>query len=260
VTDLTPAPTTESRRSAEPTAEPRASSGPHAPSTIALLIACISIAGALAAARAAWEAQDATLLERRYVQALMLEQQRTLDIQSRVDHDHRLAALYVAFDIRAESLQHDADRLRAAQPDRAAALALQAQEERALRRALFPYFRLDVPVATDRGLPDHDKAAILQRRLATDSERREIAADIADTAARLDRAHQRAWLMEACVAILVLSLVFLTLAMAAVGGAAWRGPLVGLGIGFGAVGLVVGLLVEAGWIVDLFLTGGGHGP
>ncbi|MDR7512612.1 MAG: hypothetical protein QN147_11430 [Armatimonadota bacterium] len=258
MTDPASTSTAVSRGPEEPAAEPRSRFGPHSPNTIALLIACISIAGALAAARAAWEAQDATLLERRHVQALMLKQRRTLDIQSRVDHDHRLAALYTALDIRADGLQRDADRLRATQPDRAATLALQAQEERALRRALFPYFRLDVPVATEGGLPDHDKAAILQRRLAADSELREIDADIAETAVLLDRAHQRAWLMEACVAILVLSLVFLTLAMAVVGGAHWRGPLVGLGIGFGAMGLAVGLLVETGWIVDLFLKAGGH--
>jgi hypothetical protein len=257
MTDPPPGRTSENR-SGDQDGTPRAPSGPHAPGTIALLIAFISITGALAAARAAWEAQDATLLERRHVQALMLKQMRTLDIQGRVDHDHRLAALHVALDIRADGLQRDADRLRRAQPDRAAAAALAAQEERALRRALLPYFRLDLPAASDDGLPDHDKTAILQRRLAADSELREIEADIAETATLVDRAHQRAWLMEACVAILVLSLVFLTLAMAAIGGAPWQGPLVGLGIGFGAVGMTVGLLVEVGWIVNLFLKGGGH--
>jgi hypothetical protein len=253
VTDSSPPATTEGRRPGDHGGGPLPPSGPHAQSTIALLIAFISIAGALAAARAALDAQEATLLERRHVQALMRKQMRTLDVEARVNHDNRLAALHVAFDMHADGLQRDADELRASQPDRAAWIGLQAQEERALRRALYPYFRLDLPVATDGGLPDHDKASILQRRLATDSELREAAADIAETSVQVDRAHQRAWLMEACVAILVFSLVFLTLAMASIGGPQWRGPLVGLGAGFAAVGLVAVLLVEAGWVVNLFL-------
>ncbi|MDR7543969.1 MAG: hypothetical protein QN120_06960 [Armatimonadota bacterium] len=54
------------------------------------------------------------------------------------------------------------------------------------------------------------------------------------------------------------SLLFLTLAMAEVGGQQWRGVLVGLGVGLAFVGLGAGLLVEVGWAVDLFVRTAAH--
>jgi hypothetical protein len=252
---------------AEPSASDRPDPGDHgpgtravdpqAPSAIAILIAVISILGAVAAARAAWEAQEATLIERRHVQALMLKELGLLEIQGRVDHDYRLAVLFVSRALQADRLQREAEALRAAQPDRAAWLDLRAQEERALRRATVPFFRLELP-STRGGVPEYNKDEIVKRRIATNRELREIEADIGETGVQLERAHATTWLLEACVAILVFSLLFLTLAMADIGGQQWRGALVGFGGGFALVGLGAWLLVEMGWAVDLFVRTAGH--
>lgn len=231
--------------------------GPQAPSAIALLIAGISILGAIAAARAAWAAQEATLVERRHVQALMLRELRLLEIQGQVDHDYRLAGLYASFALGADHLQREAEALRATQPDRAAWFDLRAQEERARRRAIVPFFRVALP-STTNGIPAYDRDEIVRRRVATNRELREISADIRDSGTQLERAHATTWLLEACVAILVFSLLFLTLAMAEVGGQQWRGVLVGLGVGLAFVGLGAGLLVEVGWAVDLFVRTAAH--
>lgn len=154
--------------------------GPQAPSTIALLIAGISILGAIAAARAAWAAQEATLVERRHVQALMLRELRLLEIQGQVDHDYRLAGLYASFALGADHLQREAEALRATQPDRAAWFDLRAQEERARRRAIVPFFRVALP-STTNGIPAYDRDEIVRRRVATNRELREISADIRDS-------------------------------------------------------------------------------
>jgi hypothetical protein len=230
---------------------------PQTPNTIAVLIAVISILGAIAAARAAWQAQEATLIERRHVQALMLRELQVLDIQGRVDHDHRLAPLYVAHALQADWLQQEARSLRVAQPDRAAWLDLRAQEERALRRATVPFFRLELP-STQDGRPAFNSDEIVKRRIATNGELRDIDMDITDSGVRLERAHASTWLLETSVAILVFSLLFLTLAMADIGGQSWRGALVGFGVGFAIVGLGVELLIEFGWAVDLFVQTTAH--
>jgi hypothetical protein len=119
---------------------------------VAVLIAVVSVLGAVAAWRASVVSIQASDLVEDGLLELVQREQLRAQIESRIGEDLRLLAEYQEHVSAWRLLEQDAERVRKKDPQLAETLEAQSQGELALVRALRPFFRSFSP---DLGPPRH---------------------------------------------------------------------------------------------------------
>jgi hypothetical protein len=162
-----------------------------------------------------------------------------------VDQDLRFVARVQEHLLSAKHLRAKADELRATDPDRAAALDGQAQDEDALARVAAPFFRAAGGISLGANdVVGYDRAYVQRNLEETDETIRQLRPD--DTRAAAATAHVRALDLIGIALILVASLFFLTLAE--VGRRRLRVVFAGAGGVAAIVGVVALVVVEIGQV------------
>jgi len=226
---------------AKPAEDPRpARSRDRFRTRVAMLIAGVSILGALAALHASIVANQATTLDQDELQQLAQAEQTRGTYESRIDEDLRLLVPYREHVRSAELLTADATSVRPSDPALADALLQQAQAQRALADNLRGFFM----AAPSRGPSDqiqYDRDYVLNILLERDREYQLLRPDA--THDQAEAAHSMALHLVTLVTIFALALFFLTLASVV-----RRQP--GL---FARMGATVSILAIAFWItIEVF--------
>lgn len=178
---------------------------------LALLIGFASIASAVVAWRASLASIDASRYESLAVQQQARRQQIERELEGTVEQDLRFVDAYQEHALAARELAAQADALRAADPDTADQLDLEAQAELALARAVMPFFLgAGVIALADDGTVLYDRAFVLRNLQEGNVELRELRAT--DTLQLAQRADDLTLNLIGVGALFVAALLFLTVA------------------------------------------------
>lgn len=182
--------------------------GPGFRTIVAILIAVVSVLGAIAAWRSAVISITAADLNEDGMLELVQREQIRAQIEAQVDQDLRLFSRFRTHVVAWDLLQKDADAQRRRRPEVADALESQAQAELAQARALIPFFRASAPELR----PDthYDRAFALENLETLNGSLREL--DPEGAFADGEREFARTVNLVLVVALFVASLFFLTLA------------------------------------------------
>jgi hypothetical protein len=201
---------------------------------IAILIGVLSILSAVVAWRGSVASSDASDLKGRGMQATADRLQALQRIEGVIDQDERLVARYSEHLLAANDLDASADDVRPSDAPLADELDLEAQGERALARALEPFFWVGRPTIGEDGAPVYDEEFVSRNLRDADLTLRELQPERLFQAG--DAAGRRAQGFVILTLVLVASLFFLTLAQLL------RRPIRFWFLGTGAIGGLIGLL------------------
>lgn len=210
-------------------------------SIVAVLIALVSILGAVVAFRGSITEQRAVRLDQDGIQEQARKEQIVTDLQATVNSDLRRLGSYQEHVKAAEILDSDATELQSSDKTLAQTLSAQADAERVLALSQQQFFRAAVPTEPTIDKPlQYDAAAALAGLEADDADLKQLRPDA--TIGEADDAHHKAATLTGLVTIFIGALLFLTLAQ-------FTGPFVrrifaGAGVLTAAGGLVAWLLVE----------------
>ena len=174
---------------------------------IALMIAVVSVAGAVVAWRASVAETAAEEMHVRYVQELLQVELRNAYWDGMIDQDLRFFARYQAHLRAYRMLGREAARTE--DTVQRAILDSQAQAELAMARLEQGYFRAGTPDFGNRdGQVVYDPDYVKNAKTSNDATL--LSLHPSDTKDAAERAHTRAWWLDGVFALLILSLFFLT--------------------------------------------------
>jgi hypothetical protein len=208
---------------------------------VAVLIAVVSIAGALVAWRASLASIHAAALDQDAEQQLVQQEQRRAALEGQVANDLQLYGRYQEHIKAWRLLSAQADRIRSHNPDLAITLGAQAQNELGLARTLRPFFQAGLPdFGDDNGTVVYDPQFVLRNLFTGD---RELAVlDPDEVFEEADDAHGKTVDLVAIVALLIAAIFLLTLAQFVRSNN--RRLLAGAGAVVALAGIVLFVLVE----------------
>jgi cell division protein FtsL len=179
--------------------------------TVAVLIAIVSIFGALVAWRASTYSTQGEDLDQKATQELVREQQILASINGEVSQDERLLGVYQEHVKLATLLRRQAGLVAKTDAERATLLKADAAEERALTRSLNGFFRAQVPgYPDDAGNVTYDRHSGVSYLEEVDNELPMLHPEQVERQASAK--HDKALDLVAIAAVFVLALFFLTLA------------------------------------------------
>jgi hypothetical protein len=209
-------PATASEPPAAPPAEPDVVATPQRSDRfrtwIAVLIALVSILGAVVAFSGTLAEQEARRLDQQGIQDAARQQQIVTDLQATVNADLRYLAPYQEHLKAAQVLDEQATSLDATDPSGAALLRAQAQSERVLARTLQGFFQGALPdPGTTSGTPvKYDAAAALRRLENNNADLHQLRPEA--TLALAEEKHAQSVDLAGLVTMFIAALLFLTLA------------------------------------------------
>lgn len=178
---------------------------------VAILIAAVSVLGAIVAWRASVYSTDASNLDQQATQELVRRQQILASFRGFVSQDRRFHGPYQEHVKAATLLDRESRAVRRRNPVHATELRAQAQEERALARSLAHFFYSQTPDdPTAAGNVAYDAGAGLQYLEEVDAELPMLHPVAVAREAR--RLHHRTVRLVGVAAVFVVALFFLTLA------------------------------------------------
>jgi hypothetical protein len=179
---------------------------------VAILIAGVSILGAVVAWRGALVANEAGIDDQVYIQQLAEQQQEIALLTSRVDEDVRQVGPYAEHVRAAQVLEAQAVAAQAKYPDLALKLRLDAKSELALAEERRRFITAGLTeITSDPNNPvKYDRDASLRDAEQRDSELQKLHPDV--TIAVATKLHTKSQYLVALVTLFVASLFFLTLA------------------------------------------------
>jgi hypothetical protein len=208
---------------------------------LAILIAAVSVLGALAA----WRASESSIRAADLDEDAMLERaqrlQRIAFLERSVEEDLHLFNLYQTHLRSYRLLSRDAQQARLRAPDQAADLLLLAQGELELARSLLPFFQVDAPAYSGSERLEYDQPDVLSHALAEDLELGQLRPETTFRRAREE--HRRSVALVLTVMLFVTALFFLTVAQFS--DSAWLRPVLG----------IAGVAIAAGSIVYFISKG-----
>jgi hypothetical protein len=209
---------------------------------VGVLIAVVSILGAVVVWRASVDSSDASDLGQQGIQQLILQQQKRGDIEAGVARDFRLFADYQEHVMNWRQLLAQADRAASSQPALAVALREQARRElfeaRTIRPLIQPFDRPDFGDAS--GVVSFDPARQARALEDSDLELTGLRPDLSFEAERAG--HRRALHLVGDAVLFAAALLFLTLAQVARRGA--RGIFAVAGVAVMLVATVLFAIIE----------------
>ncbi|MEP7105643.1 MAG: hypothetical protein ABI838_07335 [Chloroflexota bacterium] len=176
---------------------------------MAVLIAGVSILGALAALHASVIANQATTFDQDELQRLAQQQQTKGNDEARIDEDLRLLVPYREHVRSAELLVGDAAMVRASDPALADTFEQQAQAQRALADNLRSYFFAAPPTGPSDQIR-YERDFVLRLVLERDRDYQLLRPDA--TRQQAEAKHGKALHLVTLVTMFALALFFLTLA------------------------------------------------
>jgi hypothetical protein len=176
---------------------------------VALAIALVSVLGALVAFGVSTQDGEARRLDGEVIQQTQRREQILSGLESQVDRDQRNLGLYQEHLKAADLLRQQAASLQGSDPTLAIDLRAQALDEDALARARLRFFSAAIPSA-GAGPVEYDRARALARLTDADDELRKLRPEATSLLAR--RQHERTDTLAGLVALIVASLIFLTVA------------------------------------------------
>ncbi len=180
---------------------------------LALLIGFASVLSAVIAWRASLASIDASRYESLVVQYQARQEQIERELEAIVQQDQRFLTEYQEHALAARELQAQADAVRESDAPIADILDLEAQARLALARAMRPYFLGASGVALDaEGQVPYDEAFVLRNLRTGNVEWRELESTIPRTNLLAQRGDEKALALIGVAALIVASLLFLTVA------------------------------------------------
>lgn len=179
---------------------------------VAILIAGVSILGAMVAWRGALVANTAGQQDQTYIQELAEQRQEIALLTSRVDEDVRQVGTYAEHLGAAQVVQAQADAAQATDPNLANQLRLEAQSERTLAAERLRFITAGLPQITNdpKNPVKYNRDAALKDLEQRDGNLQKLHPDATLTAAK--KLHGKSQYLVALVTLFVASLFFLTLA------------------------------------------------
>jgi hypothetical protein len=176
---------------------------------VALAIALISILGAIVAFRASLSEEEAHRLDLDGLQASAEVQQIKTNTEAIANEDQRTAVEYQDHIVLA--LKLEAEATKASDPQVAASLDAEAQNQRVLARTVSRFFQGAFPEVTDASTPVKiEREAEITRLLADNDRYGELHPE--DTLKKAETVHTRAVDLLGLVTLFIAGLLFLTLA------------------------------------------------
>ena len=178
-----------------------------------LVIAAVSILGAVVAWRASIVSSNASNLDQRATQELAHQEQLLATHRGQVNEDLRLLAIYQEHGKLRQTMLEQAGRLRNSNPALAHALEIRAQGEGAIVRMLQGLFLGFYPTLDEKGRADYDRSTALEFLAERDSELKNLRPN--QLAVEAETTRREGENLTGIAAILVAALFFLTLAQLA---------------------------------------------
>jgi hypothetical protein len=208
---------------------------------VAVLIALVSISGALVAWRASVSSINAAALDQEAEQQLLQQQQREAVLKGQVANDLIVFSRYQEHVKSWRLLSKKAEQLRPHNPALADSFDTQAQGELALARSFRSYFQAGTPdFGNASGDVAYDPAFVLRNLLQSDPQLAVLHPDT--TFEEAHHAHGVTVDLVAIVALLIAAVFLLTLAQFA--GVGIRLFFAGIGVVVAVTGLSLWILVE----------------
>jgi hypothetical protein len=178
---------------------------------VAVLIAIVSIAGAVGAWRASVSSIHAAALDQEGEQQLVQQEQRKAALVGKVANDLQLLARYQGHVKSWRILSTQADRMRPRNEDLAQSFEAQAQGELSQARALRPFFEAATPdFGDERGTVAYDPAFVLRNLEEGDPDLAVLRPD--ETFEEAHDAHGKTVDLVGVVALFIASVFMLTVA------------------------------------------------